>query len=206
VSTIATSCRVTEENAEAVACGGTRPKSAFGGTAIETLAADFDRLHATVYRYLLHRFFDPELAEELTAQTFYNAAVYISRLDSDIRQIRVWLLRAATNLANTHYRRQRLRRLFLGRLARENPATTEPESASNPTDGKRRAHVRGVLLALRPKYQTVVVLRYYVQMSFAEIAAVLGCREDAARARLSRAIREMRQRLGSREVCDAPQT
>jgi RNA polymerase sigma-70 factor (ECF subfamily) len=160
------------------------------------LTAEFGRLYAVVYRYLLHRLFDPELAEELTAQTFYRAAANVDRIGGDVRPIRLWLLRTATNLANTHHRRRRLWQLALRRFAREKPLTTESESAPDSTHGQRLARVRGVLLALRPKYQAVVVLRYYAQMSYADIAAILGCREDAVRARLSRAIKEMRARLG----------
>ena len=187
-----------------VGVSGRVPKaSSSGNESLEVLASDFEQLHALVYRYLLHRFFDPELAEELTAQTFYNAAVYISRLRGDIRQLRVWLLRTATNLANTHYRRNRLRQFVLCQLARVTAKAREPRLVSDSPDGHRSARVRGVLLALRPKYQTVVVLRYYAQMSFADIADVLGCRQDAARARLSRAIREMRQRLDSDGPCDS---
>ena len=167
--------------------------------ALDRLNADFEGLYALVYRYLLHRFFDPELAEELTAQTFYNAATHLSHRNGDIRQIRVWLLRTATNLANTHYRRNRLRQLFLRQSARSRPTPTEPRSAPDSASGQRLARVRGVLLALRPKYQTVVVLRYYAQMPYDDIAEVLGCRPDAVRARLSRAIREMRERLGPEE-------
>ena len=167
-----------------------------GSNARQVLATEFDHLHAQVYRYLLHRCFNPELAEELTAQTFYKAATFIGRRRGDIRQVRAWLLRTATNLANTHYRRKRLRQFFLNKLTGSTTETTEPEPRSDSPDGQRRARVRGALLALRPKYQTVVVLRYYAQMSYADIADVLGCRQDAVRARLSRAIEEMRQRLG----------
>ena len=197
VSVIAASCGEAQWNPEDGVLGRAPKASSSGNKALEVLASDFEQLHALVYRYLLHRFFDHELAEELTAQTFYKAAVYTSQLKGDIRQVRVWLLRAATNIANTHYRRNRLRQLFLRQLARVTPNAKEPQPVSDSTDGQRAARVRGVLLALRPKYQTVVVLRYYAQMSFTDIADVLGCREDAVRARLSRAIKEMRQRLGS---------
>lgn len=203
MSTIATSCKVVREDPNVEVVGRVPEAESAADNALGVLAAEFEQLHALVYRYLLHRFFDPELAEELTAQTFYNAAVFTSRLGTEVRQIRVWLLRAATNLANTHYRRNRLRQFFLRQLARVTPTTTDPQSASDSPHGHRLARVRGVLLALRPKYQTVVVLRYYAQMSFADIAAVLGCREDAVRARLSRAIKEMRERLGSSGSCDS---
>jgi len=163
--------------------------------ALAAFSGEFDRLYVAVYRYLLHRLFDAELAEELTAQTFYQAARFIPRMNGDVGALRIWLLRVATNVANTHYRRRRLRNLVLHRLSVQKPTATGLESPADSTTGQRLARVRAVLLALRPKYQTVVVLRYYAQMSFADIAAVVGCREAAVRARLSRAIREMRQRL-----------
>jgi RNA polymerase sigma-70 factor (ECF subfamily) len=206
VSTIAANRTQTQQSPEVGGVDRERRSLSPGTPGLDVLARDFDELHALVYRYLLHRFFDPELAEELTAQTFYNAAVRISRRPGDIRRVRAWLLRAATNLANTHCRRRRLRQFFLRQFARTKAETTEPQPASDSPAGQRSARVRGVLLALRPKYQTVVALRYYAQMSYAEMAEVLGCREDAVRARLSRALKEMRERLGSGGVCDVPNT
>jgi RNA polymerase sigma factor (sigma-70 family) len=195
VITAVTTCEVgthAESRPTTRSAGG---ESARHPDALTALASEFDHLYASVYRYLLHRFFDAELAEELTAQTFYQAATFVQRLDRDVRTLRVWLLRIATNVANTHYRRRRLRDVFLRRLSVHKPTATGSESPADSTNGRRLAGVRAVLLALRPKYQTVVVLRYYAQMSFADIAAVVGCREATVRARLSRAIREIRQRL-----------
>jgi RNA polymerase sigma factor (sigma-70 family) len=178
---------------------GRRPAAGTGrNSQLRLLAAEFDRCYAIVYRYLLHRLFDAELAEELAAQTFYKAAVAIHRLPGDAKGVRLWLLRTATNLANSQHRRTRLRRLLLGRFGATIPTVTQPESVSKSIDGNRPARVRAAVLALRPKYQAVVVLRYFAEMSFDEIAAIVGCRPDAVRARLSRAIGELRERLGNR--------
>ena len=165
--------------------------------AIELLTTEFKPLYALVYRYLCHRFFDSELAEEFTAQTFYNAARWMRRIDPDIRVLRVWLLRTATNLANTHYRRRRVRDAFLRTIGSSQPTQTAPDSSQDAETGPQPLHVRAALQALRPKYQTVVVLRYYTELSFADIGAIVGCREDAVRARLSRAVRELRQCLSA---------
>ena len=159
------------------------------------LTAEFENCYAVVYRYLLHRLFDAELAEELSAQTFYKAASAVHRLPDDVRGIQMWLLRTATNLANSHHRRTRLRRLLLGRFGATRPTTTQPESVSKSVDGDRPARVRAAVQALRPKYQAVVVLRYFSTLSFDEIASIVGCRPDAVRARLSRAVSELRERL-----------
>jgi RNA polymerase sigma-70 factor (ECF subfamily) len=172
----------------------TRPES--------LLATEFDHFYSVVHRYLVHRFFDAELAEELTAQTFYKAATAIRRVGTDRRRLQAWLLRVATNIANTHYRRRRLRQLLDHRLSRLRPTEAKPESAADSDHGTRLERVRAALLALRPKHQAVVVLRYYTQLTHQEIADVLGCRPDAARARLSRALKELRERLGDPTASD----
>jgi RNA polymerase sigma factor (sigma-70 family) len=166
------------------------------------LEAEFDRLYGLVLRYLTHRFFDAELAEELTAQTLFKAAAAIHRVGGERRQVQAWLLRIATNVANSHHRHRRLRQLFLRRLARHRPIVAEAEAAHEPKDGTEPERVRAALLALRPKHQAVVVLRYYAQLSHEEIAEVLGCRPEAARARLSRALQEFRERLGPSLIDD----
>jgi RNA polymerase sigma-70 factor, ECF subfamily len=166
------------------------------------LSARFEQLYAVVYRYLVHRLFDRELAEELTAETFYRAVGSVGRLRADERHIQMWLLRIATNLANQHYRRVRLRRILLGRFASARGETGGGDPAPD-ADDHRASRVRAVLRALPSKYQTVLVLRYYERMSFEEIAAILRCREATVRSRLSRAVRQVRERLG---LPDAPKT
>jgi RNA polymerase sigma-70 factor (ECF subfamily) len=156
--------------------------------ALHSLASDFGRLYTVVHRYLLHRLFDAELAEELTAETFYKAVTASGRLPSDSGHMQYWLLRTATNLANTHHRRKRLHELVLRRFPNTRPVVTGQEGETT--------RVRAALQALRSKYQSVVVLRFYSQLSVREISVVLGCGQDAVRARLSRAMKEMRERLG----------
>lgn len=195
--TTVASCNPLQENRETDVTGRTPEALWRGESALSLLATQFERLHAAVYRYLAHRFFDPELAEELTARTFYLAARAVRRLPTDSEQLRFWLLRTATNVANTHLRRIRVRLFVLRQLGRLRPISTITESAPESEDDQRLVVIRGAVQALRPKYQAVVVLRYYVQMSFAEIASVLHCREDVVRTRLSRAIKEMQQRLNA---------
>ena len=167
-----------------------------GGGPLELLGAEFPRLYEKVYRYLLHRLFDPELAEELTAGVFYKAAASPGRVPGEPDRHLFWLLRIATNLANSHQRRGRLRRVLLGRFAAQASAEATVEPSREPVDRCDVSRLRAALLALRPKYQSVVVLRFYSRMSPREIADVVGCNEGAVRARLSRATKELRERLG----------
>jgi RNA polymerase sigma factor (sigma-70 family) len=166
------------------------------GEPLALLASDFGRLYAVVHRYLVHRLFDAELAEELTAATFFKAATASRQIPKDPRHMQWWLLRTATNLANTHHRKNRRQRLLLRRFPYTRPMATEPRVDADTGQGQDPARVRAALMTLRPKYQAVVVMRYYSQLSIQEIAEVLRCRRDAVRTRLSRAMKDLRQRLG----------
>ncbi len=162
----------------------------------EVLAERFGSLYVAVYGYLLHRLFDAELAEELTAETFYRAARGVGRFEGNEKQLRVWLLRTATNLANSHYRRERLWRFVFRRLQTSRPLIETAEPGLEDEQVVRLRQVRAAVAALAPRHQSVIVLRYFMDMPFEQIAAVLGCRQDTARVRLGRALKVLRRQLG----------
>jgi RNA polymerase sigma-70 factor (ECF subfamily) len=148
----------------------------------------FDELYHQVFRFLHHRLANAELADELTADTFYRAADAIRRGRRGHAALHCWLLRIAANLANTHHRRiKQWFRALTGRI--ESNATTSP---AEPSANDDRDRVRRAIRNLAPAQQTAVLLRYYVRMNYDEIATVLGCSPVAARADLSRAIRRLR--------------
>ncbi len=63
-------------------------------------------------------------------------------------------------------------------------------------DESRRRQVQGALKSLAVKHQNVITLRYFMNLTFEEIGEILGCRQEAVRVRLSRAIAAMRRQLG----------
>ncbi len=174
---------------------GTQDGSAQRDGALPLLTSQFERFYAVVLTYLVHRLFDRELAEELTAETFYRTARSVRRLSGDEKQMRLWLLRTATNLANTHYRKTRLHGRLLQYFSRTLSEATESDARHESIKRQRMARIRQVLRTLPVKTQTVVTLRYYMHMPFDDMAVVLGCRPDAAQKRLSRAVDDLRRRV-----------
>ena len=95
------------------------------------------------------------------------------------------------------YRRSRPTRP-LDALERPLPAG-DGASRCPATQVEQRIDVQTMLDSLPPEYREVIVLREWQQMSYAEMAAVLGVPQRTAETRLTRARRMLRQRFGGYE-------
>jgi RNA polymerase sigma-70 factor (sigma-E family) len=72
---------------------------------------------------------------------------------------------------------------------------TSERSPDHATALSDSAEARDLLAALPPLQRAAVMLRFYDDMSFAEIAEILGCRESTARSHVHRALAALRRRL-----------
>jgi RNA polymerase sigma-70 factor (sigma-E family) len=114
-----------------------------------------------------------------------------------------YLRRTLYNLAADGFRRQGRLRRKLVLLRAETPA---PADATAEVD-LRDALVH-ILLQLPPRQRAVLVLRYWEQLTEAEIAAVLGWPEGTVKSAASRGLRRLRElaegwhqaELGEREL------
>lgn len=87
---------------------------------------------------------------------------------------------------------------------REVPAADirSDEVVAGPGDGlgsDERGRLWAACQGLPLDQRTAVVLRYYEQLEYAEIAALTGVRESSVRSRVSRGIAALRQEMGERD-------
>lgn len=125
---------------------------------------------------------------DLVQLTFLH--VHRARNDFRIGQpLRPWLYTIAANVGRDHARRRyRKPETLMG-----DPADVAP--AINSLDPADPALQRAIE-DLAPRDREVVVLRWYGELSFAEIADVLGSTEAAVKARAKRALEQLRVTLG----------
>lgn len=130
-------------------------------------------------------------AEDLVQEALARALprwASISRLqDPD-----AYIKRMIVNLHVSVWRRTRRRELPVATLPSER-STADPD-AGVAADERRRLWL--ACQALPAAQRTAVVLRYYEQLEYAEIAELLGVREGTVRSRVSRALAVLRQELG----------
>lgn len=124
-------------------------------------------------------------AEDAAQEVFLKAYRNLRRYDAE-RPFVNWLLKIASNHAIDHLRRRRAR-----------PATdlTEVEAAADASPGpeaalaldERREMVMETTRRLSPKDRALIVLRYWYDYSYEEMAAALSLSTSAVRSRLHRA-------------------
>jgi len=159
--------------------------------------AAFVQLHRrhydAIFRYCAHRLFDRAAAEDVTSEVFLKMVENFHRFKGTEAQFRNWLYRIATNAVNHHLRRMNSRNRLL-RAAREQTNSGSADCGQSP---ERLAFLKEAMLALKPRYQTIITLRFFENLKMIEIAEVLGSSSGTVRSQLARALAKMRSKIAS---------
>ena len=135
---------------------------------------------------------DPAEAEDAAQEAFLKAHAALPRFRAGAPW-RPWLLRIVANEARNRRRSAGRRTHLAGRVAGLDAA---PLAAPGPEDlllaGEERGELVSALGRLDPAQRSVILLRYVLDLSEAECAAVLGCRPGTVKSRASRALTRLR--------------
>jgi RNA polymerase sigma factor (sigma-70 family) len=136
-----------------------------------------------VYRFLLASV-GPQHADDCFQETFLSALRAYPRLPAD-SNLRGWVLTIATRKAIDHGRGTRRRPIPMAELP-DQAGPTVPDG-----DPELWRAVRG----LPPMQRAAVVHRYVLDLPYAEVAAAIGCSEEAARANAMEGRKKLRAML-----------
>jgi RNA polymerase sigma-70 factor (ECF subfamily) len=155
------------------------------------------RMHQSAVYNLAYRMLANRVESEDAAQeTFMRAYANLDRYDMD-RPFRTWLLSITSNYCIDRLRRRRLTWLSLDEplppTAALHSDEAEPEDAV--IEDERNAMIQALLAELAPDYRAAVVLHYWYDFSYAEIADILDTTESAVKSRLFRARQTLAARL-----------
>jgi len=145
---------------------------------------EYPRVAGTAY--LLTR--DKEEARDLAQETFSRAFSRWGSL-SHHPSPEAWLQKVVTNLSFSWHRRLRLRR--------SKPAPRAEDFMVDPVEPVDPQILRA-LGELSDGQRAVVVLRYYADLSVAQVAEILGKKPGTVKALSSQGVANMRRLLGSK--------
>ena len=149
----------------------------------------FDRHRDRVFRLAYRMTGQADTAEDVVQDAFLGAMRKARGLRNG-QAFEPWLLRIATRLCLDVYRR----RGSLNDTAPlpDLPAEGTPESVA--VDEARRQEVQAALATVPSHHRILLVLRDIEDLSYQEIAEVLGCSTSSVKVRLTRARAVFRQR------------
>ena len=155
--------------------------------------AEVYRRHARqVYGYIYFRLRDQHTAEDLAADVFVKAIAGIQAYTWRGTPLLAWLYRIAHNVT-ADYRKSAARRA-------QHVASEEAEAAdARDTLGEldARTDMMRAIGALTEEQQQVIILRFYQEMSTADVARIVGKPETAVKALQARGLRALRRAFGA---------
>jgi RNA polymerase sigma-70 factor (ECF subfamily) len=153
----------------------------------DAFEALFRQFQAEVYGWIVRIVRDPAVAEDLTLETFWRIHRARGRFDPGA-SFGAWARRIATNLAIDHLRQTRREVALPEDLA-------ESASADPIVCRETRRQIAVAFRRLPMKLRVAATLSLIEEQSPKEIAAALGTSEGAARVRVFRAVRLLREQL-----------
>jgi RNA polymerase sigma factor (sigma-70 family) len=134
-------------------------------------------------------------AEDAAQQAFVKAFGALGRFDPD-RPFRPWLLRIVGNEAR-NLRRSAGRRAALELVVSREPEQLAASPEAEALDRERRESLMAAVSGLGEADRQVIGLRYFLDLTEAEMAEALGVAPGTVKSRLSRAMGRLREAMAS---------
>lgn len=152
-----------------------------------------DAVYNLCYRMLSER----TEAEDAAQEAFLRAYLNLQRYDP-ARSFKTWLLTIASNHCIDRLRRRRIQWLSIEEpLPSMSLSTDEPEPEEFAILREKTKAVQGLLDQLNPDYRAAVILRYWYDYSYTEIADILDTTESAIKSRLFRARQILAEKMNT---------
>ena len=152
-----------------------------------------DRVHRICYRIIL----DPLQVQDCVQEVWLKVFRKINRFQCS-KSFAAWLNSVSANTAIDYYRKWIRHNDLINsneiktKVADQNPGERKLDGELN------QQRIREALEKISVNQRTAFVLRYYEDMSVAEIAQTLGCTKGAVRTHIRRSLVALRSRLAGK--------
>lgn len=159
----------------------------------EAFAALFHQYKNLVYRTAYLMLDSADEAEDALQEIFLQVHRSLSTFAPSKGAFTTWLHRVTVNHCLS---RRRKRRLCITSMEKIPPLAQNEHPAFQDRSDSEVA-VQQALSRLSEKLRTIVILRYYLELSYAEIAQVLNIPVGTVKSRLNLALETLRKELGT---------
>ncbi len=160
------------------------------------------RHHVALLRYLRRLAGSDPVAEELHQQTWLAVLEHLDKYvpaetdasgdASRAGGFKPWLFRIATNKANDRWRSGTRQRTAIQAM-RDLEEPTMPAASDRLERGEQEMKLQRAVAQLPEPQRQVLLMRYYGELKFVEIARILGCPLNTALGRMHKAMLKLKQ-------------
>ena len=154
----------------------------------------YQRYRLDVYRFIARMTgLDPETAEDLTQETFYQAFLSFGKFRGECG-IRTWLFQIAKNVYSKYIRKEARQRKL-----KEQPAENAVPAPNADIERREMLDIlRRLIAELDEPAKSVIQYRLYSETGYAEIARLLHIRANTAAVIYNRTVAKLRSIMKER--------
>jgi RNA polymerase sigma-70 factor, ECF subfamily len=153
--------------------------------------AELVKRHQTaLLRLCLRMLKDQDLAEDVVQEAFIKAYKKIHLFEGR-SSFKSWLYQIAMNTARNKFRENRLEVVSLEKIK----VSVSPEAESNLVQTDVESILRGEVEKLPDRQREALVLRIYEDLSFKEIARIMDCPYDTAKANYRHGLMKIKESI-----------
>lgn len=154
----------------------------------------YDRYVDRIFAYAQRETKDTATAQDVVSATFEKALIHLPSYEWKGVSFGAWLYQIARNEIRMIWRKQKWIVPFMGIFSNDKPVEQLIQSQNTKDEIQQR------LCQLSGKDQEILRLRYYEDLSPAEIAKVLDCSPNNAAVRIHRALKQLRKQMITHSV------
>lgn len=157
----------------------------------------YDELSDAIFRHCYFRVSDREKAKDLTQETFIKVWGYIDKNSSEIKNLKAFVYKIASNLIIDDYRKKKAVSLDDLQETGFDPMGDNKSGIETQLEGKEMLEL---LNGLDDKYREAIVMRYIDNLTPKEIAEQIGESENNVSVRINRGIKMIKEKLKEADI------
>jgi RNA polymerase sigma-70 factor, ECF subfamily len=154
----------------------------------ERFAELYDLYSDRIFRFIFHKTMQRDLAEDLTSDTFVRALEKLKQFNSEKGKFSTWIYTIARNLITDHWRSYREHR--------DIEDVWDLSSLDDVIDSTHKQLIgeklHAALRNLAPESREILIMRFWQDLSFAQISELTGKSEGAVKMKVGRALKKLR--------------
>jgi RNA polymerase sigma-70 factor (ECF subfamily) len=162
-----------------------------------------ERYERAVYNLCYRMLGNPGEAEDAAQEAFLRAYRAIKRFDPE-RKFSTWVMSIASNYCIDQLRKRRLFTLSLDEMPYLDVSDSAPGPEGRLVKGEFESEIREILGSLGEMDRAAVIMRYWHELSYDEIAEALDLTNSAVKSRLHRARRTLADAWDARSDTPVP--